>query len=290
MFRGPSSVVREQTGRDAFLRADGLSPEMIFGRIDAELCAGRRVWLTGGVFERLSAVLGHKKDGERWLIINPRDYGDPACLCRFRDALLSALGLLVLSPVFLLIALLVKRSSPGPVFYQATVVGECVRPFTWYKFRSMRQISVEEDERIRREQYRAFARGALQNNVSGGNGRVADFKVVDNSRVTRVGAVLRKYSLDELPQLVNVVKGQMSLVGPRPCLPYEAEVFPKWASRRFELRPGLTGVWQVYGRSRVKFEEALAMDVYYVYARSFWLDVILILRTVAVVLRGQGAM
>jgi lipopolysaccharide/colanic/teichoic acid biosynthesis glycosyltransferase len=114
-------------------------------------------------------------------------------------------------------------------------------------------------------------------------------KVIDPERVTSIGRVLRKYSIDELPQFWNVLVGQMSLVGPRPCLPYEAEFFNGWRQQRFKVKPGLTGIWQVFGRGRVGFDEAAALDIYYIYRRSFWFDLYLIMKTIEVVITGEGA-
>jgi lipopolysaccharide/colanic/teichoic acid biosynthesis glycosyltransferase len=117
----------------------------------------------------------------------------------------------------------------------------------------------------------------------------APVKVIDEERVTPIGRFLRKYSIDELPQLWNVLAGQMCLVGPRPCLPYEAAYFSGWREGRFKVKPGLTGIWQVFGRGRVGFDEAAALDRYYVYRRSFLFDLYLMIKTIGVVLTGAGA-
>lgn len=260
---------------EIFLDADGIDPEAVWARVQTELAAGHCVWLRGALFANLTQRLGVERDGQKWLLLAPRPK-QAEWLYRARDALVSGAASLVLAPFFLLLALLVKRSSPGPVFYATTVVGAGRRHFVWRKFRSMRALSQAQDETARREQFRAFAEGQRQG------------KVIDASRVTPIGAFLRKYSLDELPQLWNVFKGDMALVGPRPCLPYEAEMFPAWAARRFDVRPGLTGVWQVAGRARVSLQEGLAMDVYYNYARSFGGDFKLMWETLRVMLRGEG--
>ncbi|MBI2939603.1 MAG: sugar transferase [Chloroflexi bacterium] len=280
------SLSRGQMDGDVFIDAGDTEPETLLRRVEADLRAGRQVWLHGGLFQTLAVRAGRRHHGHSWVVVSPRVGGEPHWLYRIRDVVASLLALLALAPVLAVIVLLVKRSSPGPVLYSTTVIGESGRPFTWYKFRSMRPLSPEEDERRRREKFRAFADRSSQ--PSGEGGQRPEHKVIDESRVTGIGRVLRRYSLDELPQLLNVLKGQMSLVGPRPCLPYEAELFPAWARRRFAVRPGLSGVWQVHGRGRVGFEEALAMDVCYVLTRSFRLDLRLIVQTVAVVLRGEG--
>jgi len=118
-----------------------------------------------------------------------------------------------------------------------------------------------------------------------GNG---DTKVINEQRVTRIGKFLRKYSLDELPQLINVLKGEMSLVGPRPCLPYEFEHYEEWQKERVKVLPGCTGVWQVYGRSKVNFKDSVVMDLYYIHNMSPWLDLQLIIKTIPVLLFGKG--
>ncbi len=260
---------------EIFLDANESAPEALWARVESELGAGRRVWLTGALLERLTRRFGVERGGQKWIALAPRAQR-PEWLYRARDVLLSGAALIALAPLFALLALLVKRSSPGPVFYATTVVGAGRRKFVWRKFRSMRTLAPTQDETARREQFRAFAQGERQG------------KVIDASRVTRVGAFLRKYSLDELPQLWNVFKGDMALVGPRPCLPYEAETFPAWAARRFEVRPGLTGVWQVAGRGRASMSEGLAMDVYYSYARDFGGDFKWMWQTARAALRGEG--
>src|SRR5581483_9727708 len=241
---------------DVWLDADGMTLDALWTAVDRALAEGRRVWIGGAAFERLSRQFGVAHDGRSWLCLSPSLPRRVGAAYRLRDLLCAGMALVLCAPVLAVLAFLVKRSSPGPVFYSTTVLGEGKIPFRWYKFRSMRVRGEDQERAARRARFRAYAEGKLQG------------KVIDPSRVTPIGRFLRKYSLDELPQLWNVVKGQMTLVGPRPCLPYEAEVFAEWAQRRFAVRPGLTGIWQVFGRSRVSLEEGLGMDVYYTYARS----------------------
>lgn len=255
--------------------ANDQDPEALWRCVERELAAGHAIWLTDALLNPLIRRLGVLCNGTRGLRLPPVPT-QPEWLFRARDLILALLALIVLSPLMLLLAILVKLDSPGPIFHTATVVGKGGRYFVWRKFRSMRVVPTEQDEAVRREQFRAFASGVHQG------------KVIDETRVTRFGAILRKYSLDELPQLWNVLRGDMAMVGPRPCLPYEVEMFPAWAARRFEVLPGLTGVWQIVGRSRVSLAEGLAMDVYYRYARSFRFDLELILKTLPVVLYGEG--
>ncbi len=162
---------------------------------------------------------------------------------RIFDLLFASFALIVLSPVMFFIALMVKLSSPGPIFFRQVRVGRFGKEFSFYKFRSMKVIKGEDEDR--KKEMIDFM------NDNSGNIRT---KIINNSRVTWIGNIIRKTSLDELPQLFNVLKGEMSLVGPRPCLPYEFENYDEWQKRRVSVIPGCTGVWQVWGRSSVSFK------------------------------------
>ena len=187
-------------------------------------------------------------------------------------------GLLIASPFLLGIALWVRSESPGPALFRQVRVGAGGRPFTLYKFRSMR---LEGDDRALRELIEAELRGeSTQHDGS---------TKLDDPRVTRSGRFLRRTSLDEVPQLLNVLRGEMSLVGPRPCLPWEAELFPAEFSARFAVRPGLTGLWQVTGRSTVGTLDMLRLDVQYARDQRLGLDLRILLSTVPSLLRGSGA-
>jgi lipopolysaccharide/colanic/teichoic acid biosynthesis glycosyltransferase len=232
--------------------------------------------------------MGQQCDGQRWLVLSPavQDSGHwTERFVRWRDVLLGALAIVILSPLLLFVAALIKFGSPGPVFYATVVVGKNKRLFTWRKFRSMIVMPEAEDAQQRRDGFKAYVEGDSKSSSED-----APTKLIDARRVTPVGRFIRKYSIDELPQLWNVLRGEMSLVGPRPCLPYEEEFFAGWRGRRFDVKPGLSGVWQVYGRGRAGFDESSAMDVYYVYRRSFGFDLRLILQTFGVVLTGKGAL
>ena len=188
--------------------------------------------------------------------------------------LCGALALLVLlSPVFLLVALLIKLDSPGPVIFVQRRVGIAGREFSMYKFRSM---VVNAEDQL-----------AQLLGQSDGNGKL--FKLREDPRVTRFGAMLRKHSLDELPQLVNVVRGSMSFVGPRPPLPSEVAHYARWESRRLLVRPGITGPWQVGGRSDLSWEDSIRLDLDYVENWSMTGDVLILLRTVKAVAIPHGA-
>lgn len=199
------------------------------------------------------------------------------------DILGAVLALVLLSPLMLVTALAVKLTSPGPIIFKQHRLGKGGVPFVFYKFRSM---ASNADDRIHREFVENLIKGA--GSAGGAPGTV--YKMTADPRITRVGHLIRKTSIDELPQLFNVLKGDMSLVGPRPPLPYEAECYESWHLRRvLDLRPGLTGLWQVDGRSKVGFDDMVRMDLRYIRTCSLWLDLKILLKTVAVVLRCDGA-
>lgn len=189
-------------------------------------------------------------------------------------------GILILSPLFLVIAALVKLSSKGEVFFSQVRIGKNGEPFKFYKFRSM---LVDNNEAKTRE---IIMKDFIKNNRTQLEG---SSKIINENNITPIGKILRKTSLDELPQLFNVLKGDMSLVGPRPCLPYEYETFDDWHKRRHSVLPGCTGVWQVSGRSSVSFKDSVVLDLYYINNMSPWLDLQLIFKTFPVMLFGRGA-
>ncbi len=204
---------------------------------------------------------------------------------RIVDVAGSLFALFLLLPVMVAIALAVKLSSKGPVLFKQNRIGQYSRPFTFMKFRSM---YVNSDSKIHKEYIDKFISGNSQPAEKGGNGKV--FKITNDPRVTPVGRFLRKSSLDELPQLFNVLIGDMSLVGPRPPLPYEVEKYDCWHRRRIlEARPGITGLWQVNGRSRTSFDDMVRMDLRYIQQYSLLLDVKIMLQTPMAVFSGDGA-
>jgi lipopolysaccharide/colanic/teichoic acid biosynthesis glycosyltransferase len=213
-----------------------------------------------------------------------RYYGGQGHLKRFLDFLLSGLALLAVSPLFLLFALLIKRSSPGPVFFVQERLGRDGRPFKFYKFRSMMHNS---DDAIHRQFAAMFIAGDESGCAASNSGEKV-FKLKRDPRITPIGAFLRRTSLDELPQLINIVKGEMSLVGPRPPIAYEIENYQPWHMERLKAVPGLTGLWQVSGRSSVSFDDMVRLDIRYINEWSFRRDLAIIAKTVPVVLRGTG--
>lgn len=197
----------------------------------------------------------------------------------------SACALLVLSPLMLVIAAFVKLTSEGPILFRQQRVGAYGERFTFLKFRSM---YFKSDAKIHQD----FVRQLIASKSDGNSkdGEKGAYKIKNDPRVTPVGRFLRKTSLDELPQFINVLVGNMSLVGPRPPIPYEVEAYDVWHRRRFlETKPGITGLWQVEGRSRTKFDEMVRLDLKYARTWSPWLDIKILLRTPAAVFKGDGA-
>lgn len=205
---------------------------------------------------------------------------------RLMDVVGSLVALLLFSPAFLIIALTILATSKGPVLFRQRRVGQFGEAFVFLKFRSMH---VNNDPRVHQEYVTNLIAGTAQANPSNGNG-VAVYKLTRDPRITRVGAFLRKTSLDELPQFFNVLRGEMSLVGPRPPVPYEVEAYDVWHRRRLlEVKPGITGLWQVNGRSRVKFDDMVRLDLHYAQNWSPWMDIKILLRTPAAAVLGDGA-
>jgi exopolysaccharide biosynthesis polyprenyl glycosylphosphotransferase len=208
----------------------------------------------------------------------------PAALAkRALDIAGSLALLLVVAPVLLIIAALVKLTSPGPVFFRQVRVGEQAKPFTMLKFRTMR---VDADDRVHRE----YVSSLIAAGAQGSAANEGVFKITNDPRVTPIGRILRKTSLDELPQFINVLLGSMSLVGPRPPIPYEVAQYKAWHHRRvLDAKPGITGLWQVTGRSRTTFDEMVRLDLRYARTSSLWTDIKILLATPRAVVSGKGA-
>jgi exopolysaccharide biosynthesis polyprenyl glycosylphosphotransferase len=235
-------------------------------------------------------------DGRGSATSNPAFYPDlfhqthsnklPLLVKRTMDVVGSALALAVLSPFFLVIAIAVKLSSKGPVLFRQQRIGQLGKPFEFLKFRSM---YTSNDPEIHKKYVQSFIAGSKE---SGGeaNGQKPVFKLTNDPRVTSVGRFLRRTSLDELPQFWNVLKGEMSLVGPRPPVAYEIDAYYVWHRRRvLEAKPGITGLWQVHGRSKTTFDEMVRLDLQYSRRWSPLLDVKILLQTPGAVFSGDGA-
>lgn len=190
------------------------------------------------------------------------------------DIFNSLLAIIVLSPLLLILAILVKCTSKGPVFYKHRRVGKNGKPFNMLKFRSMKWDTRPIDQQLNKEQLAQFYK---------------EFKVDNDPRVTKLGKFLRKTSLDELPQLFNILKGDMSIVGPRPIIDIESSKYGLTRNVLLSVRPGLTSYWACHGRSNVNYTERVNMELYYIKHRSLWMDISLIFRTVFTVFRHEGA-
>ncbi len=231
--------------------------------------------LSPGLFEILTTGARVKEWGYVPLVsINKVRLSElEACIKTVMDYAITLAGLVVISPILLAVALAVKWTSPGPVFYRRRVIGRSGCAFDALKFRTM---YVDGDEILAQ---RPDLQAELRENQ----------KLKDDPRVTRLGRFLRKYSIDELPQLFNVLLGQMSLVGPRMISPAEAEKYGKWKLNLLTVKPGITGMWQISGRSDISYEERIRLDMHYIRNYSFWLDFMILFRTIPVVLKGHGA-
>ena len=219
-----------------------------------------------------------------------RTAGDPlllAVLRRTADILFAAVLILLLSPLLIAVAIAVRLDNPGPALFRQRRVGLGEREFTLFKFRSMR---LDADPRGHREYVTALISGnENENGAAPDGGRENLYKLAVDNRITPVGRWIRKWSIDELPQLFNVLLGDMTLVGPRPAIPYEVAEYPSWYLQRFTVKPGLTGLWQVSGRSERTYEEMVRLDIEYTERRSMWLDFSILAKTPWVVVSRKGA-
>jgi len=215
-------------------------------------------------------------------LLSPAVYGSSnyfytGFLKRLMDVVSTVLLLVILSPLFLVISILIKITSKGPIFYKSKVVGKGEKQFVWHKFRTMK---INQNPTVHNE----FMYEMIKNKKSEG-----PLKIKDDKRITKLGKHLRRFSLDELPQLINVLKGQMSLVGPRPCLSYEYSLYEEWHKKRFSITPGITGLWQAFGRSSVNYDDMIIMDLYYIDNISFLLDLKILFKTIPTVLSRKGS-
>ena len=202
---------------------------------------------------------------------------------RLSDIIISAVAIILLAPFWLIVSLIIKYDSRGPVLFQQERVGMDGRMFLCYKFRTM---AADSGDELHRQAYRQNIEG-----LTDANGEIEPIfgKVKDDPRITKAGKWLRRSSFDELPQILNVLKGDMSIVGPRPPISYEVEDYDIWHRKRLDMKPGITGLWQVSGRSRLTFEEMVRIDLFYIENWSLWLDLKIILLTIPAIFRGDGA-
>ncbi|MEW6732828.1 MAG: sugar transferase [Acidobacteriota bacterium] len=281
-------LVRQYTIKEVLITDERISSQSIF---EAIMRCGRKHHVDFRVVPNLFNCLPRKTDIDQIgslpmikLFEEPlRGYN--RWLKRSIDLTLSLLGLILLAPLWLLIIVMIKLNSKGPAIYRQERVGMDGRVFRMYKFRSMYPNASED---IHRELMHKTIKSSIESN-QGTDERPIYGKIKNDPRITPIGDWLRRTSLDELPQLLNIIRGEMSLIGPRPPIPYEVEIYEDWHRARFHVKPGLTGLWQVSGRNRLSFEQMVRLDIYYIENWSLWLDLKILLKTIPVVLHGDSA-
>jgi exopolysaccharide biosynthesis polyprenyl glycosylphosphotransferase len=287
-FDDLAPLIRDLEIQEVIITDNTISSERLF---DAMMQVGRKQRVEFRFAPTLFDLLPQKTSVEQIGVLPMvRLFREPLSdlqrfLKRTSDIIISSLAVIILSPVLLVISMLVKRGSHGPVLFKQERVGMDGRIFLCYKFRTM---NADADDTAHREAYQKNIRGHAEANA-GDTDRPVFGKVKDDARVTPTGRWLRRSSLDELPQLFNVLKGDMSVVGPRPPIPYEVEGYELWHRKRLDMKPGITGLWQVSGRNRLTFDEMVRTDLYYIENWSLWLDLKIILLTLPAVWRGDGA-
>jgi len=206
---------------------------------------------------------------------------------RIMDIIGSIVAIILFAPVILIIAIAIKLTSKGPVFFRQERIGQHGKPFVLLKFRSM---FMNNDTSVHQEWFQNFYTGNAERHKTGDDNGNGTFKLPNDPRVTSLGRLLRRTSMDEVPQFFNVLKGEMSLVGPRPPIRYEVDAYKAWhRGRILQAKPGITGLWQVNGRSRVAFDDMVRLDLKYARTWSIWLDIQILLKTPAAVFFGEGA-
>lgn len=282
-----AAAIRETRANEVIITDPGLPGDLLF---DVMMGVGRRRGVEFRLAPSLFNCLPRKTEIDQighlpviTLFREPLSQG-ARVVKRASDIIISTLALVALAPVWIAVALLIKLDSRGPVLYRQERVGMDGRIFLFLKFRTMR---ADSDDRLHRDYQRRYIEGSPDTNLGDTSRPV--YKLHADPRVTRVGRALRRLSLDELPQLLNVLRGDMSVVGPRPPIPYEVESYASWHRRRLDMKPGMTGLWQVSGRNRLSFEEMVRLDLFYIENWSLRMDLKIILRTLPVMLRGTDA-
>ncbi len=273
-----AEIVEEQEIDEIFITIQNIENKKLLDLIEKCKLTNCQVNLVSNHFDIISAKLDEGEYHDLKVIsVSPRV--SPLYSERFKrvfDITVSGVMILLLLPFWLMISLAIKLSSSGPVFYETDVIGKSGRKFKWYKFRTM---FVNNDTRVHEAH--------LEKLITANKG----YKKLENDpRITPIGRFLRKFSIDELPQLFNVFKGNMSLVGPRPCLPYEYEHFKEWHKLKYKVIPGITGLAQIIARNRedVTFSDSVLLDLYYADNQSLWLDLKILFKTIPVMLFGKG--
>jgi undecaprenyl-phosphate galactose phosphotransferase len=273
-----NALVKQHKIDDIIIAQSEISHDHLLELIDKAKRTKANVRLASDVYR----IIPEKVFVERFMgvpvVLMPQNYNNLlfSVYKRVFDFVFAALALAFLAIPLLIIAALIKYTSKGPVFFRTKRIGKDGKPFEFYKFRTM---YLNNDDSIHREFISEFIKQGKDAKVK---------KITDDPRITRVGKFLRKTSLDELPQLFNVLRGEMSVVGPRPCLPYEWEQYDEWHRRRFSVIPGCTGLWQVSGRSAVDFNDMVILDLFYIDNMSPLLDLKIIFKTIPVMLLAKG--
>ena len=281
-------VIRDLAIQEVIITDDSVPSERLF---EAMMSIGRKQKVEFRLAPSLFNFLPQKTSVEQIGVLPMvRLFREPLSdaekfIKRLFDISIASAAILTLAPVWILISLFIKSDSRGAVLFKQERVGMDGRKFLCYKFRTMRS---DADENVHREAYRKNIEGLIEANA-GSVEKPVFGKVKNDSRVTKFGKFLRRTSLDELPQFLNVLRGEMSVVGARPPIPYEVEDYEIKHRRRLDMKPGITGLWQVSGRNRLTFEEMVQIDLYYIENWSLWLDLKIILLTLPAVLRGDGA-
>lgn len=287
-FKDLPDIIRELEIQEVIITDDKIPSEKLF---EAMMRLGRKRKVEFRLAPSLYNFLPQKTSVEQIGVLPMvRLFREPLSdaerfIKRASDIIISATVLLILSPLLILVAILIKLDSKGEVLFKQERVGMDGRKFLCYKFRTMR---ADADESIHREAYRKNIEGLKEANA-GDEEKPVFGKVKNDPRVTKIGKFLRRSSIDELPQFINVLIGDMSVVGARPPIPYEVEEYDLHHRKRLDMKPGITGLWQVSGRNRLTFEEMVRIDTYYIENWSLWLDLKIILLTLPAVLRGDGA-
>ena len=266
---------------EVIIAIDNITYERLLQIIDKCQAINARISLSSSLFDIISEKMVTEQYSEIPIIeVSPRvNEGINIFFKRVVDFMGALVGLVLLSPLLFIIAVIIKLTSKGPVLFTHDRVGKDGKYFKVYKFRSM--TVVKDDDEERKKMMLEF----MKNDKHQADN---DTKIINNSRVTKIGKLIRKTSIDELPQLINVIKGEMSLVGPRPALPYEYEHYDNWQKRRVKVLPGCTGLWQISGRSNVNFNDSVVLDLFYINNMSPWLDLQIILKTIPVMLFAKG--
>ena len=281
--------------REIIIAINNISKSAMLDLIDRCKKAGVAIHVISEIYETVNDKMEAEEYGglQTYRIVTRQNGIVRRFIKRAVDLVGSGILLLLISPLFALIAVVIKHESKGPVFYRNHVIGKGGRPFRAYKFRSMYDVSdnatddwdttIAKRMEEGKKRHVAFMKDFIQGR------KVKRFYVEMENRITKVGRFLRKYSLDELPQLINVFRGEMSLAGPRFCTVTEYGFYKTWHRRRFEVRPGITGLWQVSGRSAVSYDDMVLLDIYYIENMAFFFDLEILLRTFSVVLTGKGS-